>query len=189
MMIDLPQLSELVNGFSATAFRLETLDAYAAGSDGGDVARYLAGEPAPDPARKGAWLARLRAERAEGRLRQCVHVLLSPLSPYLRYECEWGYVPNSEAGQDIRILDLAERPYPGALAGIDHDFWLIDSEAVARMVYDDEGRFAEAEILPPAELPRYLAARDAALAAAEPFASYWQRHPQFHRVNRDSQVA
>jgi hypothetical protein len=189
MMIDLPQLSELVNGFSATAFRLETLDAYAAGSDGGDVARYLAGEPAPDPARKEPWLTRLRTERAEGRLRQCVHVLLSPLSPYLRYEMEWGYVPNSEAGQDIRILDLAERPYPDALAGIDHDFWLIDSETVARMTYDDDGRFVEAEILPPGELPRYLAARDAALAAAEPFPSYWDRHPQFHRTNQGHQAA
>jgi Family of unknown function (DUF6879) len=189
MMLDLPQLSELINGFSATAFRLETLDAYSAGSDGGDVARYLAGEPAPDPARKGPWLTRLRAERAEGRLRQCVHVLRSPLSPYLRYECEWGYVPNSQAGQDIRILDLAERPLPEALAGIDHDFWLVDSETVACMIYDGDGRFTAAETLASAELPRYLAAREAALAAAEPFPSYWDRHPQFHRINQGNQAA
>lgn len=184
MMLDLPQLSDLINAFSATAFRLETLDTYTSGSDGGDVARYLAGQPAPDPARKGPWLARLRAERAEGRLRQCVHVLRSPLSPYLRYECEWGYGPNSQAGQDIRILDLAERPCPESLAGIDHDFWLIDGETVIRMHYDGDGRFTGAEVLPPAELPRYLAARDAALAAAEPYPAYWDRHPQFHQVNQ-----
>ena len=33
-------------------------------------------------------------------------------------------------------------------------------------------------------LPRYRAARDAALAAAEPFSSYWARHPQYHQANR-----
>jgi hypothetical protein len=116
-------------------------------------------------------------------------VLRSPLSGYLRYELEWGYAPNSEAGQDIRVLDLAERARPEALAEIDHDFWLIDGETVARMIYDAGGRFVAAEILPPAQLPRYLAARDAALAAAEPFRSYWDRHPQFHQANQANRAA
>ena len=184
MMIDLPQLSDLINGYSETAFRLETLEAYASASDGADVARYLAGDSAPDPARKGAWLDRLRSERAEGRLRQRVHVLCSPLTGYLRYECEWGYAPNSQAGEDIRILDLAERPLPPPLVGIDHDFWLIDGQTVIRMHYDGDGRFDGAEVLPSADLPRYQAARDAALAGAELFPAYWERHPQFHQVNQ-----
>jgi hypothetical protein len=184
MTLDLSQLSDLINRYSATAFRLETLDAYTSGSDGGDVARYLAGKSDPDPARKGPWLNRLRSERAGGRLRQRVHVLRSPLAEYLRYECEWGYVPNSQAGEDIRILDLAERGLPTALADIDHDFWLIDGQTSIRMYYDGDGRFERAEILAPAELPRYLAARDAALAAAEPFSAWWGRHPQFHQVNQ-----
>jgi hypothetical protein len=66
--LDLPQLAERLSGF-ATAFRLETLDTYTSAGDGGDVARYLAGEPAPDPERKDRWLSVLRAERAEGRTR------------------------------------------------------------------------------------------------------------------------
>ena len=184
MTLDLPQVGEILSGFSAAVFRLELRDTYTSASDGGDVARYLAGQPSPDPARKAPLLARLRAERAEGRRRQRVHVVRSPLSPYLCYECEWGYAPNAEAGEDIRILDLAERPLPPALQGFDHDFWLVDGETVIRMHYDGDGRFAGAEILAPAELPLYLAARDAALAAAEPFPSYWNRHPQFHRANQ-----
>jgi hypothetical protein len=185
-MLEAPQLGEFIRSrFTRLAFRLETLDAYDVGSDGGDVARYLRGEPEPDPERKGAWLARLRDERAAGKFRQRVHVLRSPLSDYLRYECEWGYVPNVAAGEDVRILDLAEQPRPAGL-DIDHDFWLLDDQAVVRMHYDPAGRFTGAEILTEADLPRYRAARDAALSAAEPFTSYWQRHTEYHR---SSQVA
>jgi len=185
-MLDAPQLGEFIRSrFTRLAFRLETLDAYDVGSDGGDVARYLRGEPEPDPERKGAWLARLRDERAAGKFRQRVHVLRSPLCDYLRYECEWGYVPNVAAGEDVRILDLAERPQPVGL-DIDHDFWLLDDQVVVRMHYDPAGRFTGAEILTETELPPYRTARDAALSAAEPFTSYWQRHTEYHR---SSQVA
>jgi hypothetical protein len=180
--LDLPQLAQRLSGF-ATAFRLETLDTYTSASDGGDVARYLAGEPAPDLERKERWLSVLRAERAQGRTRQRVHVLTSPISPYLRYECEWGYAPNVGAGEDVRILDLAERPRPPAL-DVDHDFWLVNDQDVIRMHYDADGRFTSAEVVDFAELSRYLAARDAALAAAEPFADWWERHPEYHQANQ-----
>ena len=62
----------------------------------------------------------------------------------------------------------------------------MDDRVVVRMQYDPAGRFTGAEILAEAELPRYRTARDAALSAAEPFTSYWQRHIEFHR---SSQVA
>ncbi len=183
-MLDAAQLGDFIRSrFTRHAFRLETLDAYDVGSDGGDVARYLRGEPEPDPARKSPWLARLRAERAAGKLRQRVHVLRSPLSGYLRYECEWGYVPNVAAGEDVRILDLAERPRPSGL-DVDHDFWLLDDRDVIRMHYDQDGRFLGGEILDAIAVPRYRAARDAALETAEPFTGYWQRHPEYHRANQ-----
>jgi hypothetical protein len=54
------------------------------------------------------------------------------------------------------------------------------------MDYDAEGRFISAEVLAADQLPRYLAARDAALAAAEPFASWWQRHPEYYQANNQA---
>jgi hypothetical protein len=183
-MLDAPQLGELIRStFTRDAFRLETLDAYDVGDDGQDVARYLRGEPEPDPERKGAWLARLRAERIVGKVRQRVHVLSGPLSDYLRYECEWGYLPNVAAGEDVRILDLAEQARAASLA-VDHDFWLLDDQVIVRMHYDPRHRFVGADVLAGSELSRYRAARDAALNAAEPFTSYWERHPEYHRANR-----
>lgn len=159
-------------------FRLETLDRYDVASDGGDFARYLAGEPGPDMERKGPFLAALRADQARGLVTRRVHVVRSPLTPYLRYEMEWGYTHNA-AYEDIRILDLAEVPEPAGLS--DHDFWLIDGREVAIMAYDGEGCYL-GFVAAPAD-SRFLAARDAAWGAGVPFAAYWHAHRQYWRVN------
>jgi len=165
----------------ASLFRLETRDRYAVDSDAGNVARYLAGEPAPSMAVKGPWLRRLERERAEGKRRTRVHVLRGPLSEYLRYECEWGYRYTAAAGEEIYILDLAERPGPDEL--IDEDFLLLDDRYVMLVRYDDEDRFVGGDPLPAIELTRYRRCRDAVLAAAVPFGDYWAAHPQYWREN------
>lgn len=165
-----------------SAFRLEVLDHYDVGSDGGDFERYLRGEPAPTMERKQPWLDRLRRERQAGIHNHRVHVLSTPLTDYLRYECEWGYAPNVEAGEDVRIIDLSERALPEGV--VDHDFWLIDDRHAIRVHYDEDGKFLGAEPLDDDELPRYVQARDAAVAASEPFASWWSRHPEEWREHR-----
>ncbi|MFW5415572.1 hypothetical protein J0910_02810 [Nocardiopsis sp. CNT-189] len=164
-----------------SAFRLETLDHYEVESDGGDFARHKAGEPEPDWERKNAWLEVLRAEEKAGIREYRVHVLRTPLNDYLRYECEWGYLFNIEAGEEVFILDLAERELPTEV--VDHDFWLIDDEHPLRMHYGEAGEFIGAELVPDS-LDRYRKARDAALAAAEPFEQWWARHPEEWRANR-----
>jgi hypothetical protein len=107
-------------------------------------------------------------------------VLRAPLSDYDRYACEWGYAYNVPAGDDTRVLDLAERSMPAAL--VDHDFWLVDHERTVRMHYDDAGHFLGATVVAAAELSQYQAARDAAWCAAESFTAWWDRHPEYHRA-------
>lgn len=58
------------------------------------------------------------------------------LTDYIRYEFEWGFVYNVEAGEDIRVLDLTDRPGPGLP---DHDFWLFDDQSVVKMMYRPDG--------------------------------------------------
>jgi len=181
MMIDLDELDALLDG-CRTLFRLETLDVYEVASDGSDYRRYLDGEPEPDWERKQPWLDELRAVRNAGDYRHRVHVLRTPLGPYLRYECEWGYAYNVQVGEDIRILDLSETPEPTGL--VDHDFWLADNELVVLMHYDDAGQFLGGEALPATETPRYVAARNAAWEAATPFEPWWAARPQYHRSTR-----
>ena len=107
-------------------------------------------------------------------------MLRAPLSDYDRYACEWGYAYNAPAGDDTRVLDLAERSLPSEV--VDHDFWLIDHERPVQMHYDDAGRFLGATLVEPYELSRYQTARDAAWHEAEPFPAWWDRHPEYHHA-------
>jgi hypothetical protein len=175
-MLTASQLGEYIDAhLTRSAFRLELLDAYAVDSDGGDFDRYVRGEPGPTMERKRPWLDRLRRERDAGILNQRVHVLTTPLTQYLRYECEWGYRPNVEAGEDIRIIDLAEQTPPADLP--DHDFWLVDDRYGVRMLYDLRGQFLGAEITD-GLVPDYRFAKMAALDAGESFQEWWSRHPE-----------
>jgi hypothetical protein len=162
-------------------FRLEARERYDVPAEREDFDRYLRGEPGPVWSRKQAWLDVLRADAARGLYSHRVHVVHSPLNDYLRFECEWAYTYNVEAGEDTRILDLAEVPRPPAL--IDEDFWLLDDHAAVRMHYDDDDRYLGGEIVLASLLPRYRAARDAAWSAGVPFTAYWSEHPQYWRTN------
>lgn len=182
-MMDASELGAYIDEhFTRTLFRLEVLDRYEVASDGGDFARWLEGAAEPTWERKGPWLEHLREEARQGKYSHRVHVVRSPLNDYLRYECEWGYAYNVEAGEDIRILDTAETTRPRDV--IEEDFWLIDDELVVSMRYADDGSFHGAVVMPSSTLPRYRAARDAAWAAAVSFGDYWAAHPQYWSPSR-----
>jgi transcriptional regulator with XRE-family HTH domain len=176
-VLSAPELGELIRtNLTKTAFRLETLDRYEVPTDGGDFARYMRGEPDPTPERKQSWADRLTREREAGIRRSRVHVLRTPLTDYLRFECEWGHALNAHL-EDIRVLDLSEHPRPDDLP--DHDYWLIDDRLAIQMHYDDAGRFLGAEVHDDVAL--YQHARDVAMSAAESFSSWWHRHPEESR--------
>lgn len=180
-MLTAPELGDYIDTrLTRSAFRLELLDSYDVDSDGEDYGRFLRGEGTPAPERKQPWLDRLRREAADGILNHRVHVLRTPLTDYLRYECEWGYVLNAQAGEDIRILDLAEHAMPAVL--VERDFWLIDDKHAIAMYYDKAGRFLGAK---PVDDPTpYRQTRDALVSSAEPFPSWWARHGEEWRERR-----
>jgi hypothetical protein len=179
-MLDEQQIGQYIDEhFTRTLFRLETLPQYLVDSDGEDYRHYVAGLPGPTMSRKEPWLDTLRAEHERGLYQHRVHVWRGPLTDYLRYECEWGYAYNADAGEDIRILDTSEQRKPAAV--LDEDFWLIDDTDVVKMHYDPEGRLLGGSIAEPGEIQQYRDARDAAWQAAVPFFDYWNRHREFWR--------
>lgn len=183
VMLEMDAMVEVFDQFKRSAFRLELLPAYSVDSDGADYQRWVAGEPEPTWERKNPWLAELREDTAAGRLHSRVKVMSTQPTDYERYAAEWGYELNAQAGEDIGILDLATRRLPEELEGL-HDFWIFDSATVLVMHYDHDGRLLGGELAPPCELPRYLAAQNAAQAAAEPFAAWWARRPDLRRRGR-----
>jgi hypothetical protein len=173
-------LGEFIDRAARTLFRLETLDHYDVGSDGGDFQRYLRGESGPDAERKAAWHKVLQADLDRGIATSRVHVVRSPLSDYLRYEFGWGYAYNL-AYERIRILDVAEREMPVSLDGIG-DFWLLDGRHVAVMHYDEDGRYLGFHEASEDRVPRYMAVADATWRAAVPFETYQDHHRAGRRV-------
>ena len=177
-LLDLDGLAEFIDSHHThDLFRLETLSYYDVGSDGDDYRRYLRGEPAATADAKQPWLDRLQADVAGGRRWRRVHALTTPLSDYLRYECEWAYTDNAAAGEDIRIVDDATE----ALLSIG-DFFVLDGKHVIRSLYDEQGSFigAEAVTESSAKAP-YIAVADMTWRTAQPFVGWWQQHPEYHR--------
>jgi hypothetical protein len=168
------EFTALFERFAHTAYRLETLPAYGVGYEDESFRAFAAGESlASDPARE-EWTALIRDAAVKGKIFQRVHLVNEPLSEYLRYEMEWWYGPNAEAGDDIRILPAWRVP-PSERTTLDtlRDYWLFDSRDLWVMNYDDDGRFLFAEqINDPDMIVRHTYWRDAALHYAIPYATY-----------------
>ncbi len=98
------------------------------------------------------------------------------MSDYVRYECEWGYVPNSAAGEQVRIAELTP-----ALAQIG-DFFVLDERHVVRSRYDETGRFVHAEVMDDsASAAPFLAIAELLWNQAMNFSTWWDAHRRYHR--------
>lgn len=141
-----PGVDALFAGFRATAFRLETLQRYSVPSEAEPFRRFLAGEAPRDFSWIDGWWKELRAGIAAGKSYSRVHVVVEPLSDYMRFLFAWVYRRSVGIGEDIRILPMA--PGEGWPAGIPRtDFWLFDAAQLLQLTYDDEGRFVHAELV------------------------------------------
>lgn len=179
MRLDEAALDDYTDRFSWSAWRYETLDRYDVASDDDGFQRYLDGRD-PDPGFGVAWRRWLGDRRAEGRRIYRTRVLYRKPSPYLRFEFEWGYTGNAAAGEQIRILDLTERPRPPAV--IQAETWLMDLARVAVMAYTDSGAFSHADTAEGDDATPYVRAAQQAWDAGEPFEQWWDRHPEYHRA-------
>lgn len=170
MRLDGDAWRDFFNSFTRDAFRLETLPVYNVSSEQDEYENFLStgrlNIPGDDP-----WLVRVRRFREAGRRIGRVHVIVRPLTDYLRYEFA-VYRHTVAAGEDVRILDLTDQPDPGLP---DQDFWLFDDTAVVRMDYDTDGTQVGRELLEDADPAPYVAWKRTALQHAEPFARYCSR--------------
>lgn len=180
-LLDLPQLRAALDTTTRDLFRWETLPAYEVASDGSDYRRYLDGAEAPTHERKQPWLDTLRTWVEQGRPRRRVRIIHDPITDYERYACEWGYALNSQAGELVRVIDLAQTPLPPELTRIPEDFWLIDGREVVAMHYEPDGQFRAAEILPTQQVAKHCKAAEVAWELGEDFLVWWSQHPQHHR--------
>jgi hypothetical protein len=168
------ELADCFDRFTATAFRLETLDRYDAPGQDMRLAAFRAGLPRPQQSIWGTlWLGRIADTTAAGKHWSRVHIVTSPVSEYVRYEIA-SYVESTAAGEDVR---LASRDSLPALAELRTDFWLFDHETsypfAAIMNYDDAGRLVGTEVTDASQaVARCIGQRAVAMAVSQPLAEF-----------------
>lgn len=166
--------------FATSSYRLELLDAYIAPNEQDPYRRFLAGEPRDDTWRD-PWRRFVRTARTAGKRMERVHVVTEPLPDYTRFELEWAYPANVEAGEDVRILP---RRVADSLNLPDRDYWLLDSSRVAVMDYDEHGNWLDVDMVDdPAVVAEHLRGRDLALRHSTPLFTYLEG---IHREARAS---
>ncbi|WP_433698948.1 DUF6879 family protein [Nocardiopsis sp. CA-288880] len=113
--------------------RSETPPVYDPVSAVSSLKSCLAGEPRPGAGVTTPCMQEVKDQTSRGIRRHRVHVVHGPPTDHLRYEMEWGYTSTSRAGEEILILDTAERGRPEGL--LDEDFWFFDETHAVRRAY------------------------------------------------------
>ncbi|MFC5720007.1 DUF6879 family protein [Streptomyces gamaensis] len=154
--------------FTKEAWRLETLPQYLVPQEAEEFSRFLSGQPVAIPEGDDEWFELIRKHQETGGSIGRVHIVTRPLSDYLRFEFAQYYAPQFEAGEDIRILDVTDRPNP--LAGV-QDFWMFDRSTVVLMNYESDGTQINRELFEGDPAP-FVEFQRIALAEAVPFSEY-----------------
>ncbi|MER6173974.1 DUF6879 family protein [Streptosporangium sp. NPDC001681] len=166
-----PRFNSLFVEFRHTAYRLETLQAYDVSYEQEAFDRFLVGGPRGRFSGIEDWVDMVRAGVEEGKRFHRVHVLMEPLSDYIRFECAWSYRYTVAAGEDVRVIPVDEHEWPEGLPRV--DYWLFDSVRLLIMNYTPEGTFLSAELV---EDPRRIVEanywRDQAVGLSVPFLEY-----------------
>jgi hypothetical protein len=130
----------------------------------------------------------LTAVRA-GKTMQRVHVIREPFTQYLVFEIAWSYAYSVAAGEDVRIISLAEaEAWPCGIPCEGGDYWLFDASELFRMQYTPDGDWLGVErVLDPHWIETAEAQRGHALTLAEPWLKFINKHPDLARRVPDVQ--
>lgn len=162
---------ELFQSARYSIFRLETLSVYGSSGEKVPLAAFLSDGPYRPSEGQDGWMAMLRSNARSGCVMRRVHVVAEPLTDYLRFELCWSYPFSVAAGEEIRIVSVADAAWPVDVPR--HDFWLFDSCRLIDMHYDDHGNWLGVEpVDDPGRIVAANHARDAALHRSVPWATY-----------------
>ncbi|MCK8677097.1 DUF6879 family protein [Streptomyces lichenis] len=167
MFLDGDEWAARFETFRREAWRLETLPAYRVPQEAEEIAEFLAGERIDPRTYSNEYTEDLKRVRREGKSKGRVHVVTRPLSDYLRFEFMY-YQPHAAAGEDIRVMDVTNRPNP--LAGV-QDFWMFDRSEVVLMNYEADGTQINREVFE-GDITRFHEYQRIALAESVPFEEY-----------------
>ncbi|GAA2116657.1 DUF6879 family protein [Streptomyces synnematoformans] len=168
MLLDGDSWRARMNNFRSEAWRLETLPQYLVPQEAEELEQWRAGKRLDPLTHSDEYTDDLKRLRSEGKRKGRVHIVSRPLSEYLRFEFSQYYEANVRAGDEIRILDVTDRPNP--LAGV-QDFWMFDQESVVLMNYKPDGTQINRELYD-GDVARFVEYQQIAVAASVPYLEY-----------------
>ncbi|MFE4796255.1 DUF6879 family protein [Streptomyces sp. NPDC056708] len=172
-LVPFEEIVHLFNDFKHTAWRLETQRGYATDRVSPNWARFQRGESLGyDPG--SLWHVSVRAKTQQGKVFARVRLVDHPPTEGQRFLLASG-LGNVEAGEDIRNLYRVDAERLGLP---DFDFWLFDSQILAKFHIDDQGVTVGVELIDDA--PTVLLAcqaRDAAWHHAIPTREFQAQVP------------
>ncbi|MEU5977439.1 DUF6879 family protein [Streptomyces sp. NPDC047315] len=167
MLLDGENWSRRFAGIKHEAWRLEALPQYLVRQEAEEFSAFREGRSLT-PYTGSAYTERVSRQRTEGKRNGRVHIVTQPLSDYLRFEFSRYYRVHVQAGDDIRILDVTNRPNP--LEGV-QDFWMFDQSEVVLMNYEDDGTQINREVFE-GDVSPFVEYQRIAIAASVPFEEY-----------------
>jgi len=161
----------LFDTFTRSAYRLETLPAYAIPAEDPSYRAWLDGTTRPERSvRTSPWMRRIAVTTAAGKEWSRTRVIDTPLTDYQRYEIP-AYLESQAVGEQIRVVRRDDLGDGGP------DFWLFDEDTdqpwAVSMDYNTDGEFTGYEVV--RQLPdiyRLRWRRRDANAKAIPLAEY-----------------
>ena len=164
-------------GFKSSAFRLETLQAYAEPSEAQALSAFEQGIPVSSDYISD-WCDMVRDHTASGKKMERVHLVNLPLSRYLQFEIETGYSQTSEAGEHILLLESSVVP-DSLKESLTKDFWLFDENRVLVQHYSPEGTMLYSSLSSDQDTVDYFKGiRDQVLPLGVDFATFYAAAPR-----------
>ncbi|HSK61963.1 MAG TPA: hypothetical protein VK935_23220 [Actinomycetospora sp.] len=168
--MDLDELDALL-GDARDVLRVETLDGYALRADGGDVDRYLRGDP-PASRTPPPWVEAVADAVARGLRRRRLRLVRRPMPYYVRFCCAWRYTATTALGEEVALLDQRRDAAAFAWARSLGDLYRVDDRTVF-LEHDALGRLVRAfEPAADADATTWLPLADQ-WQVAEPFTAWW----------------
>ncbi|MEQ4205773.1 DUF6879 family protein [Actinopolymorpha sp. B9G3] len=164
--ISLQEFVEQLATFEHTAFRLELQSEYREPSEAESLALFLAGDPI-DPGTDPnfvPWFEQISRLVSDGKRVERVRVQEEPPTPYQRWE-RWLGAWNIRAGEQLRYMTRSRAYEIGLLPATGTtDWWLLDSNRLLLMPFDQDGnRLGDELVTDPEVVVQACAWRDLAV--------------------------
>ena len=138
---------EYFKNFKRYAFRLELLQKYDVSEEKEEFEEFMKTGEIDKKAQSLAmeeWYEIIRQAKQRGAQMKRVHVVVLPLSDYLRFEIA-AYEFNVKEGEEVFLLSQAD--FNKIETSINSDFWLFDDTTVLKMKYGSGGEYLGFDVI------------------------------------------